>query len=100
VFLHLCHRPSFTAIQNHRQLIGIVGRGVQLGSLSTAATNRPIVLAPYDYDDGEIGGMMIGRETEVLGENLPQFRFVYHNPHMICQDTNPGLRSGSQLLTA
>jgi hypothetical protein len=40
--------------------IGIVGGGVQLGSLGTAATNRPTVSAPGDYDDGEIGGM-IGR---------------------------------------
>jgi hypothetical protein len=31
-----------------------------LGPLGTAATNRPIVPAPGDYDDGEIGGM-IGR---------------------------------------
>jgi hypothetical protein len=38
-----------------------VGGGVQLGPLSTTATNRPIVPAPGDYDDGEIGGMMIGR---------------------------------------
>jgi hypothetical protein len=41
-------------------LIGIVGCGVQLGPLGTVATNRPIVPAPGDYDDGEIGGM-IGR---------------------------------------
>jgi hypothetical protein len=41
-------------------LIGIVWGGVQLGSLGTATTNRPIVPAPGDYDDGEIGGM-IGR---------------------------------------
>jgi hypothetical protein len=34
--------------------------GVQLGPLGTVATNRPIVPAPGDYDDGEIGGM-IGR---------------------------------------
>jgi hypothetical protein len=34
--------------------------GVQLGPLDTAATNRPNVPAPGDYDDGEIGGM-IGR---------------------------------------
>jgi hypothetical protein len=39
-------------------LIGIVGDGVQLGPLVTAATNRPIVPAPGDYDDGEIGGMI------------------------------------------
>jgi hypothetical protein len=36
------------------------GGGVQLGPLGTAATNRPIVLAPGDYDDGETSGM-IGR---------------------------------------
>jgi hypothetical protein len=43
-------------------LIGIVCGGVQLGRLGTAATNKPIVPAPGDYDDGEIGGM-IGRGT-------------------------------------
>jgi hypothetical protein len=36
------------------------GGGVQLGPLGTAATNRPIVPVPGDYDDGEIGEM-IGR---------------------------------------
>jgi hypothetical protein len=43
-------------------LIGIVGGGggVQLGPLGIAATNRPIVSAPGDYNAGEIGGM-IGR---------------------------------------
>jgi hypothetical protein len=39
-------------------LVGIVGGGVQLNPLGTAATNRPIVPAPGDYDDGEIGGMI------------------------------------------
>jgi hypothetical protein len=56
--------------------------GVQMGPLSTTATNRLIVPAPGDYDDGEIGGML-GRETEVLGENLPQCRFVQHKTHML-----------------
>jgi hypothetical protein len=37
-----------------------LGGGVQLGPLRTAATNMPIVPAPGDYDDGEIGGI-IGR---------------------------------------
>jgi hypothetical protein len=36
------------------------GGGDQLGALSTAAINRPIVPAPGDDDDGEIDGM-IGR---------------------------------------
>jgi hypothetical protein len=39
-----------------------VGGGVQLGPLFAAASKRPIVPAPGDYDDGEIGGM-IGKET-------------------------------------
>jgi hypothetical protein len=39
----------------------ILGSGVQLVSHGTAATYRPIVPAPCDYDDGEIGGMMFGR---------------------------------------
>jgi hypothetical protein len=26
---------------------------------------------------------MIGGETKVLGENLPQCRFVHHKPHML-----------------
>jgi hypothetical protein len=42
-------------------LIRIVGGGVQLGPFGTAATKRPIVPTPGDYDDGEIGGMMTGR---------------------------------------
>jgi hypothetical protein len=39
----------------------IVGVGVQLGPRSTVVTNRPIVPTPGDYDDGKIGGMIIGR---------------------------------------
>jgi hypothetical protein len=35
-----------------------VGGEVQLGPLGTAATNRPVVPAAGDYDDGEIGGMI------------------------------------------
>jgi hypothetical protein len=40
-----------------------MGSGVQLGPLSTMATNSPIVPALGDYDEGEIGGMMIGRRS-------------------------------------
>jgi hypothetical protein len=42
-------------------LIGIVGGGVQLGPLGTAATNMPIVPGPGDYDDGEFRGTIIHR---------------------------------------
>jgi hypothetical protein len=45
-------------------LIRIVG-GVEskLSQLGTSATEWPIVLAPGDYDDGEFGGMKIGRRN-------------------------------------
>jgi hypothetical protein len=45
----------------------------KLGPLVTSATYWPIVLvpAPGDCEDGEFGGMKIGRGAEVLGENLP-----------------------------
>jgi hypothetical protein len=45
-------------------LIGIAGDGVRLGPLGTAATNRPVVPTPVDYDEGEMGGMMIGRVNQ------------------------------------
>jgi hypothetical protein len=32
-----------------------------VGPLGTSVTNWPIVPAPGDYEDGEFGGMMIGR---------------------------------------
>jgi hypothetical protein len=35
--------------------------GVQQGPLGTSSTNWPIVPAPGDYEDGELGGMMIVR---------------------------------------
>jgi hypothetical protein len=60
-----------------------VGGGVRLGPLGTAATDWPIVPAPGDYDDGEFGGMKIGRGNLILGENLSQRHFVHHKSHLI-----------------
>jgi hypothetical protein len=34
-------------------------------------------------DDETVGGMRIGRETEVPGEKPLQFHFVIHKSHMI-----------------
>jgi hypothetical protein len=50
-------------------LSGILEGGVQLGPLGTAATNRPIVRALGDYDDGELGGM-IGRGNRITRRKL------------------------------
>jgi hypothetical protein len=35
-----------------------------------------------DDECGVVGGMRIGRGTEVLGENLPQCLFVHHKSLM------------------
>jgi hypothetical protein len=61
----------------------VVEGGIQLGPLSTTATNRPIVPAPGEYDDGEIGGMMIGRGNQnTRRKPALQCRFVHLKPHM------------------
>jgi hypothetical protein len=60
------------------------------GPLSTSASDWPIVPTPGDYDDGEFGGMKIGRVTEVLGENLPQRHFVHNKSHLTRTGLEPG----------
>jgi hypothetical protein len=63
-------------------LIGILGGGVQLGPLGTTATNRPLG-QPRVIMMMENLVEWLARETEVLGENVPQCRFVHHKPHML-----------------
>jgi hypothetical protein len=50
--------------------IRIVGGGVQLGSLGTAATDWHIVPAPGDYDDGEFDGMKTCPSATLSTTNL------------------------------
>jgi hypothetical protein len=44
-------------------------------------TKWPIVPAPDDECEQSVE--CLAGETEVLGENLPQYRFVHHKSHMI-----------------
>jgi hypothetical protein len=72
-------------------LIGIVGGGIQLGPLSTAATNRPTVPAPDDYDDGEID-VIIGKGNRITRRKLaPSAALSTTNP-TCSPDANPGRR--------
>jgi hypothetical protein len=65
-----------------------------LGSLGTAANNRPIVPAPGDYDDGEIGGMMIGKgNRNTQRKPAPVSLCPPQTPHAF-PDVNPGRRGG------
>jgi hypothetical protein len=73
---------------------------VQLGLLGTAVTNRPIVPAPGDYDDGEIGGMMIGRGNRSIPRKpAPVPLCPLQTPHVARTRTRAAV-VGSQRLTA
>jgi hypothetical protein len=76
-------------------LFGIVGGGVQLGPLGTEATYRLIVVpALGDYDDGEIGGMMIGRGNQSTRRKpAPMPLCPPQTPHK-CPDANLGRHGG------
>jgi hypothetical protein len=74
-------------------LIAIVGVGIQVGPLDTAATNMPIVAAPGDYDDGEIGEMIERGNPKYTGKSCPSVALSTTNP-TCCPDVNPGLCGG------
>jgi hypothetical protein len=78
--------------------IGIVGGGVQLGPLGTEATNRPIVPAPGDYDDGEIGGMIGRGNTSTRRKPAPVPLCPPQTPHAARTRTRAAA-VGSQRLT-
>jgi hypothetical protein len=70
---------------------GIVGGGVQLGPLCTAATNRTTEPVIGDYNDGEIGGMIGRGNRNTRKKNCSSVALSTTNP-AFCPDANPGLR--------
>jgi hypothetical protein len=79
-------------------LIGIVGARVQMGPLGTAATIRPIVPAPGDYD-GEIGGMIGKGNRSTRRKPAPVPLCPPQTPHAARTRTRAAA-VGSQRLTA
>jgi hypothetical protein len=71
-----------------------VGGGVQLGPLGTAATNRPIVPAQGDKDDGANGGTMIRKgNRSTRRKPAPSAALSTTNPTCYT-DANPDRRGG------
>jgi hypothetical protein len=59
-----------------------VGGEVQLGPLGTAATNGLLCQSWVIMIMEKLVEWLAG-ETEILGENVPQCRFVHNKPHML-----------------
>jgi hypothetical protein len=76
-----------------------VGGGVHLGPVGTAATNRPIVPALGDYDDGEIGGMIGRGNRSTQRKPAPVPLCPPQTPHA-AQTRIRATAVGSQRLTA
>jgi hypothetical protein len=70
-----------------------------LGPLGTAATNRPIVPTPGDYDDGEIGGMSSRGNRSTRRKPAPVPLCPPQTPHA-ARTRNRASAVGSQRLTA
>jgi hypothetical protein len=59
-----------------------VGGGIQ-GPLGTAATNGLLCQSRVIMMMEKLGEWWLAGETDVLGESLPQCRFVHHKTHML-----------------
>jgi hypothetical protein len=68
--------------------------GVQLGPLGTTATSTLIVPATGDYNDGEIGGMMIGRGKRSTRRKPAPVLLCRPQIQNACPDANAGRRGG------
>jgi hypothetical protein len=95
----LAHEPSGLSLTPTQALLGIVGGGVQLSPLGIAATNRPTVPVPGDYDDGEIGGMIGRGNRSTRRKPAPMPLCLQQTPHTARTRTRAAA-VGSQLLTA
>jgi hypothetical protein len=73
--------------------------GVQLGPLGTAATNKPIVPAPGDYDHVEIGEMIGRRNRSTRRKPAPMPLCPPQTPRAARKRTRAAA-VGSQRLTA
>jgi hypothetical protein len=71
----------------------------QLSPLGTAATNKPIVPAPGDYDDGEFGGMIGRGNRSTQRKPAPVPLSPPQTPHAVRTRTRAAA-VGSQRLTA
>jgi hypothetical protein len=99
--LHFCLVISHYSKKNrdHNFLIGIMWSGVHLGPLDTAATNRHIVSASGDYDDGDIGGMIGRGNRSTRRKPAPMPLCPPQTPHAARTRTRAA-EVGSQRLTA
>jgi hypothetical protein len=70
-----------------------------LDPLGTAATNRPIVPVPGDYDDGEIGGIIGRGNRSTRSKPAPVPLCPPQTPHAALMRAR-ATAVGSQLLTA
>jgi hypothetical protein len=72
--------------------------GAHLSPLGIAATNRPIMPAPGDYDDGEICGIMIGRGNRSTRRKTAQVPFCSpQTPHAARTRTRAAAVESQQL---
>jgi hypothetical protein len=62
-------------------LICIIGGGIKVHS--TLRPHNGLLCQPQVIMIMEKSVEWLAGETEVLGENLPQCRFVHHKPHML-----------------
>jgi hypothetical protein len=82
-------------------LIHLVGGGVQLGPLGMAATDGSIVPVSGDYDDGEFGGIKIGKGNQTTWRKpAPAPLCPPQIPLDQTQDQTQPATVGSQRLTA